>query len=230
MRLVCKNLYKKYGEKVVYEDAELTVTSGKIYGFLGRNGVGKTTLFNCLSNADSFDFAHIFLIDDYGNERRITEKDVGYVLSTPELPEFMTGYEFVDFYMKINEKRGDVSYYLDLVNISKEDRGKLIKDYSLGMKNKIQLLMPVISQPPVILLDEPLTSFDIIVAEEMKDLLAQLKKNKIIILSTHIMQLAEEMCDALIFVRQHRLEVLEKSLKNDIDTRKIIIEKLNDEV
>ena len=88
----------------------------------------------------------------------------------PTVPEFLTGREFLKFFLDIN--RGAIAQprsldeYFDWVSIAPEDRDKLLKDYSHGMKNKMQMLINLIAQPAVLLLDEPLTSLDVVVAEE----------------------------------------------------------------
>ena len=116
-----------------------------------------------------------------------------------------------------------------MVKIDKENRDKLLKDYSHGMKNKMQLLINIIANPKVILLDEPLTSLDIVVQEDMKKLLRELKKNHIIIFSTHILELAMDLCDSIVILNKKTLEVVEK---NNLNTKKYkdkIINCLKDE-
>mgnify|MGYP003306932299 CR=1 FL=1 len=108
-------------------------------------------------------------------------------------------------------------------------KDKLLKDYSHGMKNKMQLLINIIANPKVILLDEPLTSLDIVVQEEMKKLLRELKKDHIIIFSTHILELAMDLCDSIVILNKKTLEVVEK---NNLNTKKYkdkIINCLKDE-
>ena len=85
------------------------------------------------------------------------------------------------------------------------------------MKNKMQLLIHIISNPKVILLDEPLTSFDIVVQDEMKKLLRELKKDHIIIFSTHILELALDLCDEIIILNNKSMEKVEK---NNLNTKK----------
>ena len=86
-----------------------------------------------------------------------------------------------------------VDDYFSLVQISREDQDKLLKDYSHGMKNKMQILINVIAHPRVILLDEPLTSLDVVVQDEMKKLFKSLKNKHIIIFSTHILEIAMDL-------------------------------------
>ena len=131
--------------------------------------------------------------------------DIGYVLSTPNVPEFLTGREFLKFFIDINKKRikkeKTIDEYFDFMKIENEDRDRLLKDYSHGMKNKMQMLVNIIASPNVLLLDEPLTSFDVVVAEEMKQMLKEIKKDHIIIFSTHIMELALDLCDDIVYIK-----------------------------
>ena len=104
-----------------------------------------------------------------------------------------------------------------------------MKDYSHGMKNKMQMLINIIAEPPLLLLDEPLTSLDVVVAEEMKELLRQLKKERIIIFSTHIMELALDLCDEIVILNQGKLEEVEKENLNSAEFKDKIIEMLKEE-
>lgn len=115
------------------------------------------------------------------------------------------------------------------MKIEKEDRDKLLKDYSHGMKNKMQMLVNIIANPSILLFDEPLTSLDIVVQEEMKQMLREIKKDHIIIFSTHIMELALDLCDEIVILNKG---VLEKIDKNNLDNDKFkdkIIEALKEE-
>lgn len=92
-----------------------------------------------------------------------------------------------------------------MVGLDLPDLDRLLKGYSHGMKNKMQMLCLLISKPPIILLDEPLTSLDVVAAHEMKELLLAMKKDHIIILSTHILQLAQDLCDEIVLLHQGKL-------------------------
>ena len=108
-------------------------------------------------------------------------------------------------------------------NIFKDDSKKLLKDYSHGMKNKMQMLVNIISKPNILLLDEPLTSLDVVIAEEMKDMLKKIKKDHIIIFSTHIMELALDLCDEIVILNKGVLEKIDKeNLDNEHYKNKII--------
>lgn len=218
MRLKVTDLHKAFAKKQVLKGAGFTFEEGKIYGLIGRNGAGKTTFFNCINDDIKADSGSYSIIGDDGSERKLTADDIGYVLSTPVVPEFLTAREFLKFFLDINKSKTSVSNtideYFDFMQIMPEDRDKLLKDYSHGMKNKMQMLVNIIANPKILLLDEPLTSFDIVVADEMKQLLRQIKKNHIIIFSTHIMDLALDLCDDIVILNDG---VLEEIVKNDLD-------------
>lgn len=172
-------------------------------------------------------------ISEKDNPRPLREEDIGYVFSLPILPEFLTGYEFVKFYMDINREKIDsqksIDDYFSMIKFEEEDRHRLIKGYSHGMKNKIQMLLFIISRPPLILLDEPLTSFDVVVALEIKKLLREMKEDHIIIFSTHILQLAADLCDELVILNNGHLQEISRETLQSPQFEEQIIALLQDD-
>ncbi len=232
MRLIIEEVSKRFNDKQVLKGAGYTFEQGKIYGLLGRNGAGKTTLFNCLSGELAKDGGKVML-EDNGQTREIGEQDIGYVYSLPILPEFLTGYEFVKFFMDVNKNRLKLEHsldgYFDMMGMTEEDRHRLIKGYSHGMKNKLQMLLFLVTKPLVILLDEPLTSFDVIVALEMKNMLRAMKQEHILIFSTHILQLASDLCDELVVLNNGQLSGVPAELLSSADFEQSVIDLLKDE-
>lgn len=214
MRLHIDGLVKNYKSKAVLKGATFTFEQGKIYGLLGRNGAGKTTLFNCLARHLDFDGGRIGLdVDDRSDDPKTffdgggspdyNESDIGFVFTQPHLPEFLTGREFIKFFIEINGKKVQdplsIDEYFRLVAFDSADGNRLIKDYSHGMMNKLQMLISLyILKPPVILLDEPLTSFDVVAALEVKNMIKSIKKDHVIVFSTHILELAQDLCDEIV--------------------------------
>ncbi len=228
MKLKIRNLSKSYGKKNVLNSVNFTFEEGKIYGLIGRNGSGKTTFFNAINEDVEIDSGEIFL-----DNKKIMTQDIGYVLATPNVPEFLTGKEFLTFFLEVNKNKiknpKSISEYFNMVQMSEEDQDKIMKEYSHGMKNKIQLLIHIISNPKVLLLDEPLTSFDIVVQDEMKKLLKDIKKEHILIFSTHILEIAMDLCDEIVIIHDRKLELIEKKNLNRQDYKKKIIQNLKGE-
>lgn len=232
MEFVIEHLKKNFDKKEVLQDIDFTFESGKIYGLLGRNGAGKTTLFNCINKDLKTDGGCFYLVED-GARREVCPTDIGYVLSTPTVPEFLTAREFLKFFMDINASEianpRPLDEYFDLVGIARADRDRLLKEFSHGMKNKMQMLIHIVAEPNVLLLDEPLTSLDVVVAEEMKQMLRELKGNRITIFSTHIMDLALDLCDTIVLLNHGVLEVIDKENMNSLEFKNRIIAALKED-
>ena len=227
MELKVQNLSKSYGTKEVLKDISFTFESGKIYGLIGRNGAGKTTFFDSLNGNLSLDSGMFFL-----DSNILTKEHIGYVISEAIVPEFLTAKEFLTFFLQIHGKEVNdeiLSYYFSMVQLSIEDQNKLLKEYSKGMKNKMQILINIMSQPDVLLLDEPLTSLDVVVQEDMKKLLKSYKKGHIVILSTHILEIALDLCDHIVILNNMKLEEVEKKNLNTKKYKNKIIQLLRDE-
>ena len=232
MKFVIEHLSKRFEQKEVLKDIDFTFQEGKIYGLLGRNGAGKTTLFNCL-NRDIKADSGAFSLEEGGIRREVAAEDIGYVLSTPTVPEFLTGREFLKFFMDINtdsiRNPRPLDAYFEEMSIAPEDRDKLLKDYSHGMKNKMQMLVNIMARPNLLLLDEPLTSLDVVVAEEMKQLLRSLKDGRIILFSTHILDLALDLCDEIVLLSHGELEAVERAHLGQADFKAKILAALREE-
>jgi len=174
-----------------------------------------------------------FWLEEGEQKRSVSTEDIGYVLSTPTVPEFLTGREFLKFFLDIHEESikepKTIDEYFTYVGIEPGDRDKLLKDYSHGMKNKMQMLINIIAEPNILLLDEPLTSLDVVVAEEMKQLLRTLKGDRIIIFSTHIMDLALDLCDEIVLLNNGELERIDRRDLNDREFKEKIIAALKGE-
>lgn len=226
MTLELNRVTKAYAQKEVLKDITFSFEKGKIYALLGRNGAGKTTLFNILADEIPKDGGAMALVEEQGAQPLSTE-DLAYVYSSPILPDFLTGYEFIRFFRDLHENRIDdlrpLDEYFDMMQILPEDRHRLIKEYSHGMKNKLQMMLFLIAKPPVILLDEPLTSLDVVVALEMKKLLRSIREDHIIIFSTHILQLALDLCDEIVILHEGKLQLVDHAMLTEPQVEDSII-------
>lgn len=230
MELRIENLTKTFDKTAIINQANFTFEKGKIYGLLGRNGAGKTTLFNCIAKNLLFEDGSISI----DGEANYDNTEIALVQATPRVPPFMTGYEFVRFFIDINQARmkriKTPGEYLEMVGIKQEDQHRLMKDYSHGMQNKVQMVVSMMVQPPVLLLDEPLTSFDVVAAHEMKELIISMKSESIVIFSTHILQLAQDLCDEIVLLHNGQLKELPEGDLHKADFEEEVIRLLTDDV
>ena len=218
MKLIVKNLSKAFGKKEVLKNASYTFDQGEVYALLGRNGSGKTTLFKLITDSIVKDSGEVLLEVD-GKTSPLDFKDVFFMVSEPELPKFLTGREFISFFIEANKENIKDTKYLDsyfsLVDLDTDDSNRLIQDYSTGMKNKLQMLMFLILIPRVILMDEPLTSLDVVIQLQMKKIIREIHKDHIIIFSTHILQLAKDICDRIVLLHDKSLNPVDSLIKDD---------------
>ena len=234
MEFVISHLVKNYGSKQVLKDVDFVFEEGRIYGLLGRNGAGKTTFFNCI-NSDIDITSGTFYFRENGDQNsqiQVLPEDIGYLVSTPTVPEFMTGREFLKFFLEVHEEvKPDrtIDGYSDYMMIPSDDRDRLLKDYSHGTKNKMQMLLNIIASPKLMLLDEPLTSLDVIISEEMKSVIRSQKQGRIVIFSTHLLDVALDLCDEIVLLNHGKLEPVDKSNLGDEDFKQKIISALRDQ-
>ncbi|MGT2755078.1 ATP-binding cassette domain-containing protein [Streptococcus ovis] len=232
MKLQIDNISKQFDHKVILKDASFTFETGKIYGLLGRNGAGKTTFFNCIARNIQLDGGQIsFMENDV--LRSYDNTEIGFTQTTPQLPAFMTAYEFIRFYMDIHKEHLKDARrpedWLHMVGIDSVDQHRLLKDFSHGMQNKVQMLLSLVVQPPVLLLDEPLTSFDPVAAHEFKQLIRQAKKDSIVIFSTHVLQLAQDLCDEIVLLHHQTFQSIPAEKLHDADFEQEIVDLLTEE-
>ena len=173
------------------------------------------------------------ILHEAGGQRPLPSEEVGYVLSTPVVPEFLTAREIMKFYLDINQGKIESpqtpDQYLDSVLIEADDRNKLLRDYSHGMKNKIQMLLNLMADPKVLLLDEPLTSLDVVAQDEIKTVLKKRKAGHITILSTHILELALDVCDEVVILHNGLLSLIDRGQLDNEEYKARILAALREE-
>ncbi|WP_282926081.1 ATP-binding cassette domain-containing protein [Helcococcus kunzii] len=229
MKLILDNIQKRFKEQEVLKGATAEFENGQIYGLLGRNGAGKTTLFSIIYKELKAEEGTVKL-EENGEIKELDPKETGMVFAETNLPDFLTGYEYIKFIIDITDPYDirNIDLYFEQMDLDKDDRHKLIKNYSSGMKAKLSLLTIYIQKPKVILLDEPLTAVDVVSGAEIKRFFRQLKDNHIVIISTHMLDLAKDMCDEIVLLHNGKLNQL-KNLEKNENYEEIIIEALRSE-
>lgn len=208
------DVVKRYSDITAVDHIDLEVESGEIFGLLGPNGSGKTTTLKMILGLAHPDSGYIDVLGaDPGEDPVEVKKKVGYVPESPHLYEFLTGIEYLDFVgdvygLVVREKKNRIDEYLEALELEGRE-GDIISSYSEGMKQKIVLISAFIHRPQLLLLDEPLSGLDPRSARIVKDLLHELKaKGVTTIMSTHVLEIAQAMCDRIAIMRNGRLFAL----------------------
>ncbi len=207
-----KNLTKIYNKsKRAVDNLSLKINNGEIFAFIGPNGAGKTTTIKCLMGILNFEEGEI-LIDHKSlkNEPLNCKKIMAYLPDNPELYENLTGLEFINFICDmyetpIEERKININKYADMFKIN-EILNDEISSYSHGMKQKVSLIAALSHNPKILVLDEPFVGLDPASVFDLKKVMKELVKNGgCVFFSTHILEVAEKLCDKVAIIKDGKI-------------------------
>lgn len=206
-----QHLTKTYGEKKAVDDLSLRIAPGEIYGFIGHNGAGKTTTLKAAVGILQFDAGDIFIggrsirTDPLGCKRQLA-----YIPDNPDLYDFMSGIQYLNFIADIfgipaAERWARIEPLADAFELT-ADLGQPVSAYSHGMKQKLAIIAAWIHDPKLILMDEPFVGLDPKAAHLLKGMMrAVCDGGGEIFFSTHVLEVAEKLCDKVAIIRSGRL-------------------------
>jgi ABC-2 type transport system ATP-binding protein len=206
--LEVRQLNKSFGTLKAVQDLSFGVPEGSIYGLIGRNGAGKTTTIRMIMNVFEPDSGQILFHGnptDSGFRRRVS-----YLPEERGLYKKMKIIELLDFFLEIRgidprAARRQTLDYLERFSLADRQQTK-IEDLSKGNQQKVQFIAAILSDPDVLVLDEPFSGLDPVNTGLLKDIVLELKRRgKIILFSTHLMDVAERMCDGIALIHKGRL-------------------------
>ena len=227
-----KNLTKVYGEQTVVNSVNLHIEKGSIYGLLGRNGAGKTTIMKMILGLTDISNGEVSVFNQNikGNEKKIYPR-IGAIIETPGFYPNLTGTENLEIFAMLRGTAfpNAVKNALEVVGLPYKDK-KLFGNYSLGMKQRLGIANAILHDPEVLILDEPTNGLDPIGIAEVRDFIKDLsvKKGKTILISSHILSEITLLADTVgiidkgVLLEENSMEELNK--KN----RKYIILEVSD--
>lgn len=209
--LEVRDLTKTYGDKTAVDGLSLTVAPGEIHGFIGHNGSGKTTTIRAVVGVMAFDSGEVLIDGLSVREKPVACKArTAYIPDNPDLYEYVSGIQYL-------------SYLADIFRVSVADReerivalagdfgimdslGNLIGSYSHGMRQKLALIGAFLHDPRLLVLDEPFVGLDPQASYRLKELMRDLcDRGSAIFFSTHVLDVAEKLCDRVTIIKQGRL-------------------------
>ena len=207
------HLTKTYGSKKAVDDLNLHIQKCEIYGFIGHNGAGKTTTIKSCAGILQFDAGDIWVDGMPLKEKPLDcKRIIAYLPDNPDLYEFFTGIKYVEFIADIYGVSGDmrrrnIEKYADMFGMT-QDMGQLISAYSHGMKQKLALISALIHEPKLLMLDEPFTGLDPKASHLLKQVMRDIcEKGGAIFFSTHVLEVAEKLCNRVAIIRNGKLVV-----------------------
>lgn len=238
MSIVVNNVSKLYGDQLALNKVSFEVKKGEIVGFLGPNGAGKSTMMKIITCYIPPTEGDVSVCDlDIWNDSLALRKKVGYLSETNPLYFEMFVREFLEFIAgihKIKDKKKRIDEVIKMTHLELEQHKK-IGALSRGYKQRVGLAQALIHDPEVLILDEPTTGLDPNQLVEIRELIKKCGKTKTVLLSTHIMQEVEAVCDRVIIINKglivadakiNELQDVVSSLKKKKDSKDLSLEEI----
>ncbi len=230
--LVIEHLTKNYGEKRAVDDLSLHILSGEIYGFIGHNGAGKTTTLKACCGILQFDSGDITIDGISVKEDPVgCKRNLAYIPDNPDLYEFMTGIQYLNFISDIfavsaADRKYRIRHFADAFELT-ADLAQPISAYSHGMKQKLAIISALVHEPKLIIMDEPFVGLDPKASHLLKSIMRDLcDKGSAIFFSTHVLEVAEKLCDKVAIIKNGKLikSGTMEEVKGDTSLEKVFLE------
>ena len=230
--LKIEHLTKNYGEKKAVDDLSLHILPGEIFGFIGHNGAGKSTTIKSTVGILKFDEGTITICGKNIKDAPVAcKKNLAYIPDNPDLYEFMSGIKYLNFIADIFAIPADVRQekirkYADLFELT-QDLGQPVSAYSHGMKQKLAVISAWLHDPKLIVMDEPFVGLDPKASHLLKEMMREhCDKGGAIFFSTHVLEVAEKLCDKVAIIKQGKLvkEGTMEEVKGDDSLEEVFLE------
>lgn len=206
--LKVEGLSKSFKKRKVVDNVSFESKEGEILGFLGANGAGKTTTIRMITGLINCDNGNV-IIDGYNikNDFEKAMDNVGAIVEIPFLYEYMTGIENIKLFAKLYKASEEGVQEAIRVSGLKERLNDKVKEYSLGMKQRIGLAVALMKQPKLLILDEPTNGLDPMGIKDLREFLKDLAHNKNIsvVVSSHILMEMEQLCDRVVIISDGKI-------------------------
>ena len=230
--LKIENLTKTYGNKHAVDDLSLHILPGEIYGFIGHNGAGKTTTIKACCGILQFDRGEIF-VDGVSVKQDpiLCKSKIAYIPDNPELYDFMKGIQFLNFVSDVfgisaKDREERIHKYADAFGLT-SNLSQSISEYSHGMKQKLAVISALIHEPKLIIMDEPFVGLDPKASHTLKEIMREIcDKGSAIFFSTHVLEVAEKLCDKIAIIKNGKLVVCgtTEEVKGDSSLENVFLE------
>lgn len=197
---------KKYGDKIILEDIKINIDQPGIYGVIGKNGHGKTTLFKCILSLERYK-GSCFL-----NQEKLMLQNAGWVSTEPPIYDELTANEFYDFYAHLLDLKTFV-----FNEIFEVPENQLIREFSTGMKKKTYLNAVFQKDFLIYILDEPFNGLDLESNYLLLNYIRELSKTSIVLISSHILEILYKDCDKIFLLKDKKVTEFEKKEFSEIE-------------
>lgn len=216
--LCTRQLTKRYRNFTALDGVDMTVYRGDVYGLIGRNGAGKTTIMKLVTGLTEKSGGEFQIFGKKGAAAAREKRRIGSLIENPAFFTGMTAYQNLRYYalQKGITDKGQIDEALALVNLS-EVKNKKVRKFSLGMKQRLGIALAVMDDPDLIILDEPINGLDPIGISELRDTFEKLSREKgvTLIISSHILSELYAVANRFLFIEKGR--ILKELTKEELD-------------
>ena len=212
MKIEINNLSKTLDNNIILDNINMSLESGNIYGFIGRNGSGKTMLLKVICGFVKPTSGTILINDENALANNYFNNEIRALIEKPNFINNLSGFDNLKLLAGINNKIDDktILTWLDKVDLL-EEKDKLYSKYSLGMKQKLGIVQALMEDTKIILLDEPLNGIDENSINIIRNILLEEKnKDKLIIIATHIKEDIEKLCNIIYHFDSGKVTIVDK--------------------
>ena len=230
--LKIEKLTKMYGNKAAIKDLDLHIAPGEIYGFIGHNGAGKTTTLKCVAGILKFDGGNVTVCGrSIVDEPLECKKRMAYIPDNPDLYDFMSGIKILNFIADVYGvpaavRQERIRKYADIFELT-DHLAQPVSSYSHGMKQKLALIAAWTHAPKLIIMDEPFVGLDPKASHSLKEMMREhCDQGGAIFFSTHVLEVAEKLCDKVAIIKQGRLirTGTMEEVKGDVSLEEVFLE------
>ena len=210
------NVEKAFRRKEIYKEVNLTVKEGECVGFIGENGVGKSVLFKIISGIEPVTQGAVLIRGEQLGIKMDFPRDMGILINSPGYIEYYTGFKNLQMLAEIQNKisKEDIKTTMKLVGLNPNDK-TVVKNYSVGMKQKLGIAQAIMENQDIIILDEPFNALDFKTNREIINLLRKLKEErKTILLTSHQHEYLERLCDKLYYISNKTIVLLDDEIRS----------------
>lgn len=225
--LTIEHISKSYGKQKALDSVSLSIKKGEILGLVGQNGAGKTTLIRILSGLIS---------KGGGSVKQAQNYKIGSIIESPVLYPNMSAQDnltYAALQIGIKEKEARIAEVLSLVGLSQVDKKKKVKDFSLGMRQRMAIALAILDFPDFLVLDEPVNGLDPSGIKEMREIIHNLRDNYgiTVLISSHILSELELVVDRFVIMHKGRIikDIEKSALKTEVE-EKIILSTLDNKL
>lgn len=210
-----KNLSKRFGTKVLYEDVSFAIDKGECVGIVGSNGTGKSVLFKMLAGIEDYDSGEIIVNGKKVGKNLDFPENIGYFVNQPGYIEFYDGFTNLKMLADIKNLITDdqIKEAMISVGLNPDDKTK-VKNYSQGMKQKLGISQAIMEGQDLIFLDEPFNALDFQSNIDVVNIIKNLKaQNKTILITSHQHEYLEKLSDRMYIIINNKIRELDDDLK-----------------